>query len=148
MLFSGLHRRHTPRHTASGLCGRARAWVGLLLALLLLSTLAPAISRTLDHGKPLAERGWVEVCSAHGLSWVRADDGTGTLTSDVLQAAIAPWPPTAARRRPVLTAGASRLQPSRLALPGPGTHSPRPPHTRPWPGGHPFRSDTPGCAAP
>jgi hypothetical protein len=77
MRFSGLHHRHTPRHTASGLCVRARAWVGLLLALLLLSTLAPVISRTRDHGKPLAERGWVEVCSAHGLSWVRADDGSG-----------------------------------------------------------------------
>lgn len=87
MLFSGLHHRHTPRHTAFGLCGRARAWVGLLLALLVLSTLAPAISRTLDHGKPLAERGWVEVCSAHGLSWVRADDGSGAepASGDVLK---------------------------------------------------------------
>ena len=75
MRFSGLHHRHTSRHTASGLCVRARAWVGLLLALLLLSTLAPVISRTLDHGKPLAERGWVEVCSASGVLWMRVDGG-------------------------------------------------------------------------
>ncbi len=87
MLFFSLHQRHRARHTASGLRERARAWVGLLLALLLLSTLAPAISRARDHGKPLAERGWVEVCSAHGMSWVRADDGSGAepTQGDLLQ---------------------------------------------------------------
>jgi len=76
--------RHGP---VSGLRARARAWVGVLLALFLLSCLAPSISRTLDHGKPLAERGWVEVCSTHGLSWVRADQGPGDrpAAADALQ---------------------------------------------------------------
>lgn len=46
----------------------------MLLGLMLLATLAPSISRTLDHGKSMAERGWVEVCHAHGLAWVKPDD--------------------------------------------------------------------------
>jgi hypothetical protein len=87
MSKTGICPGYASRHTARRLCARARAWAGLLLALLLLSTLAPAISRVLDHGKPLAERGWVEVCSAHGLSWVRADDGSGAepASGDVLK---------------------------------------------------------------
>lgn len=55
-----------------------RAWVWALLALWLLATLAPAISRTLDHGKPLQQRGWQEVCSVRGQVWVQsrgASDG-------------------------------------------------------------------------
>lgn len=45
----------------------------MLLGLMCLATLAPAISRTLDHGKSMAERGWVEVCHAKGLAWVKVD---------------------------------------------------------------------------
>lgn len=87
MLFSSLRPTHGRHAAASGLRVRARAWVGALLALFLLSCLAPAISRTLDHGKPLAERGWVEVCSSHGLSWVRADQGPAdrSAAADALQ---------------------------------------------------------------
>lgn len=48
-----------------------RAWVWALVALVLLATLAPAISRTLDHGKPLHQRGWQEVCSVRGQVWVQ-----------------------------------------------------------------------------
>lgn len=66
---------HLPRRTAHG--RGVRAWVWLLAALFLLATLAPAISRTLDHGKPVAERGWVEVCSARGMAWVQVDSGSG-----------------------------------------------------------------------
>ena len=73
MVLSGLRTQRSTHSTAHGLCGRARAWVWALVALFLLATLAPAISRTLDHGKPLAERGWVEVCSARGMAWVQAD---------------------------------------------------------------------------
>lgn len=61
------------RHTACGLGARSRAWVWMWLGLTLLATLAPAVSRTLAHGTTLAERGWVEVCSAHGMAWVRAE---------------------------------------------------------------------------
>lgn len=88
MSETGICPGHASRHTTRGLRGRVRACVGLLLALLLLSALAPAISRALDHGKPLTERGWVEVCSAHGLSWVRADDSgnrTEPADGDVLK---------------------------------------------------------------
>lgn len=61
-------------HPPKRLGARARAWVWMLLGLMLLATLAPAISRTLEHGKSMAERGWVEVCQAHGLAWVKPDD--------------------------------------------------------------------------
>lgn len=67
-----LHARGT-RHTATGLCARARVWVWMLFSLMCLATLAPTLSRTLDHGKPMAERGWLEVCIAHGTAWVPAE---------------------------------------------------------------------------
>jgi hypothetical protein len=60
-------------HPAPQLGARGRAWVWMLIGLMLLATLAPAISRTLEHSKSMAERGWVEVCNAHGLAWVKAD---------------------------------------------------------------------------
>lgn len=72
LLIGMLHARGT-RHTALGLCGRARVWVWMLFSLMCLATLAPAMSRTLDHGKPMAERGWLEVCIAHGTAWVPAE---------------------------------------------------------------------------
>lgn len=71
MPISGFLTRSAMRHPASGLGARVRAWVWALVALMLVATLAPAISRTLDHGKPLHERGWVEVCSAQGMGWVQ-----------------------------------------------------------------------------
>ena len=73
MKFSILHQP-AHLHPAQRLGARARAWVWMLLGLMLLATLAPAISRTLDHGKSMAERGWVEVCNAHGMAWVKAED--------------------------------------------------------------------------
>jgi hypothetical protein len=73
MVFSGLRTQCSAHPTAQGLSGLARAWVWALVALFVLATLAPAISRTLDHGRPLAERGWLEVCSARGMAWVQAD---------------------------------------------------------------------------
>ncbi len=77
MLF--LASRHRLAATAPGgrLGQRARAGVWTLAALFLWATLAPAISRTLDHGTPLAQRGWVQVCSARGMSWVPAAQGQG-----------------------------------------------------------------------
>lgn len=60
---------HVSHHPA--LRRRMRAWVWTMLAFLLLATLAPAISRTMDHGKPLQQRGWLEVCSAQGQAWVQ-----------------------------------------------------------------------------
>ena len=68
ILYPSVHR-----HPAQRLGARARAWVWMLLGLMLLATLAPAISRALDHGKSMAERGWVEVCHAQGLAWVKAE---------------------------------------------------------------------------
>jgi Protein of unknown function (DUF2946) len=58
-------------HRPHALGSVVRAWVWALLALILLASLAPAISRTLDHGKPLHQRGWLEVCSARGQVWVQ-----------------------------------------------------------------------------
>jgi hypothetical protein len=58
-------------HPAQQLGARARAGVWMLIGLMLLATLSPAISRTLDHGKSMAERGWVEVCGAHGTVWLK-----------------------------------------------------------------------------
>lgn len=49
-----------------------RVWVWAWVALFLLATLASAISRTLDHGKPLHQRGWLQVCSTVGPVWVPA----------------------------------------------------------------------------
>lgn len=73
MLMTGICHPSAIHHTAPGLCARARVWVWMLVSLMLLATLAPAISRTLDHGKSMAERGWVEVCSAHGMAWVKPE---------------------------------------------------------------------------
>jgi hypothetical protein len=56
---------------------------------MLLSTLAPAVSRALASRRPLAERGWVEVCSHQGQAWVQADAANG------LQTLQAPMEPTA-----------------------------------------------------
>ena len=58
-------------HRPHALGSVVRAWVWALLALFLLASLAPAISRTLDHGKPLHQRGWLEVCSVRGQVWVQ-----------------------------------------------------------------------------
>ena len=82
MLQFCIHPQRTVRHTAQGLGVRARAWVWVLVALMLLATLAPAISRTLDHGKTLADRGWLEVCSAHGTVWVPPEAGTSQFNPD------------------------------------------------------------------
>jgi len=73
MLMIGIHHPRAMRHSALGLGWHARVWVWMLIGLMLLATLAPAISRTLDHGKSLSERGWVEVCSAHGIAWVKPE---------------------------------------------------------------------------
>lgn len=82
MLLFCIHSQRTVRHTAQGLGVRARAWVWMLVGLMLVATLAPAISRTLDHGKTLAERGWLEVCSAHGMAWVPPEAGTSQFNPD------------------------------------------------------------------
>ena len=86
MLILASRHRHLPRRTAHG--RGVRAWVWLLAALFLLATLAPAISRTLDHGRPVAERGWVEVCSARGMAWVptnaASNNGDAPLQSSLL----------------------------------------------------------------
>ena len=74
MLMTGICHPRAMRRTAQGVGARARVWVWMLVSLMLLATLAPAISRTLDHGKSMAERGWVEVCSAHGMAWVKPEN--------------------------------------------------------------------------
>lgn len=62
--------------TAQRPCGRARVGVWMLVSLMLLATLAPAISRARQHGVSPGERGWVEVCTAHGMVWVKPDAGS------------------------------------------------------------------------
>lgn len=61
------------RHTVFGRGVPARAWVWVLAGLMLLATLAPAISRTLDAAQPVGKAGWAEVCGAHGVEWVPTD---------------------------------------------------------------------------
>ena len=51
--------------------GLSRRLSGVLLAALLLATLAPAISRALAAG-PQDARDWVELCTAQGMQWVTA----------------------------------------------------------------------------
>ena len=77
MLFLGSRRSLAVTAPGGRLGQRARAGVWTLAALFLWATLAPAISRTLDHGTPLAQRGWVPVCSARDMSWVPAAQGQG-----------------------------------------------------------------------
>ena len=61
------------RHTVFGRGVPASAWVWLLAGLMLLATLAPAISRTLETAQPVGKPGWTEVCGAHGVEWVPTD---------------------------------------------------------------------------
>jgi hypothetical protein len=73
MLINGICRPRAMRHSALGLGGRARVGVWMLVSLMLLATLAPAISRARQHGVSPGERGWVEVCTSHGMVWVKPD---------------------------------------------------------------------------
>ena len=73
MLMTGICHPPAMRHTAQRPCGRARVGVWMLVSLMLLATLAPAISRARQHGASPGERGWVEVCTAHGMVWVKPD---------------------------------------------------------------------------
>ena len=47
----------------------SRWWTRVLLAAMLLATLAPAISRTLGAAREVGD--WVEICSAEGMRWVQ-----------------------------------------------------------------------------
>lgn len=76
--------RRTTRHPALGLGGRTRVGVWMLAGLMLLATLAPAASRARQHGATPGQRGWVEVCTAHGLAWVKPAAGPLNLHR--------PWP--------------------------------------------------------
>jgi hypothetical protein len=64
-------------HAPDGLRPWARHLAGWMLAALWLATLAPAISRALSAGPPLAGAAvhWVELCTSQGMQWVRADPG-------------------------------------------------------------------------
>lgn len=73
MFMTGICHPRAMRRTAQGAGARARVWVWMLVSLMLLVTLAPAISRARQHGAPPGERGWVEVCTAHGMVWVKPD---------------------------------------------------------------------------
>jgi hypothetical protein len=44
-----------------------RLWTRVLLAAMLLTTLAPAISRALHASRGMGD--WVEICTAHGMRW-------------------------------------------------------------------------------
>lgn len=56
------------------LARRASCW---LLALLLLATLAPAVSRALGKGPAEAGAGdrWAPLCTSEGMQWVQVDPG-------------------------------------------------------------------------
>jgi hypothetical protein len=60
--------------------GRVRALLWGMLVCMLLSTLVPTVSRALAARRPLAERGWVEVCSHQGRAWVQVDTGASPPT--------------------------------------------------------------------
>lgn len=67
--------RHAKVRTRRGDARVIARWpaVWWLLGLMCVATLAPGISRAVAHGRPLHERGWVQVCSAaHGALWVQA----------------------------------------------------------------------------
>lgn len=69
-------------HAPHGLRLWARRLAGWVLALLLLSALAPAVSRTLSAGRaPGAQAGehWVELCTSQGMQWVRVDLADGPI---------------------------------------------------------------------
>ncbi|HEY9096961.1 MAG TPA: DUF2946 family protein [Hydrogenophaga sp.] len=52
-----------------------RWWTRVLLAAMLLATLAPAISRTLSAAREVGD--WVEICSAEGVRWVQVTAAPG-----------------------------------------------------------------------
>ena len=89
--------RHTPaashamrphgRGVAGRLClpgGLARqAWVWVWGLLLLLSTLAPGVSRMLAAvAEPASGQGWVEVCTAQGMQWAHLEPEPGSGAGD------------------------------------------------------------------
>ena len=76
MLLMGIRRNRAMRHPAFGLGARVRGGVWVLVSLMLLAALAPALSRVRQHGASPGERGWVEVCTAHGMVWVKPDAGS------------------------------------------------------------------------
>jgi len=73
MLLTDVRHPCAMRRTAEGAGARARVGVWMLVSLMLLATLAPAVSRARQHGVSPGERGWVEVCTAHGMVWVNPD---------------------------------------------------------------------------
>ena len=73
MFMTDIRHPRAMRHTAQGLGARVRGGVWVLVSLMLLATLAPAISRARQHGVSPGERGWVEVCTSHGMVWVKPD---------------------------------------------------------------------------
>jgi hypothetical protein len=60
----------------------ARRLSGWLLAVLVLATLAPAISRALAEGPPQEGLDWIELCTSQGMQWVRLSGAVGDPTSD------------------------------------------------------------------
>ena len=89
--------RHTPaashamrphgRGVAGCLClpvGLARqVWVWGLMLTMLLSTLAPGVSRMLAAvAEPASGQGWVEVCTAQGMQWAHLEPEPGSGAGD------------------------------------------------------------------
>lgn len=108
---------------------RGTAWIALLAVCF--GALAPALSQATLQARGADAAGWVQVCSASGITWVRSDGGDAAGEHPADGALVCPWG--------VISAGAAGMPPvhalvlpeagplaePRVALPGVPASAPR-----------------------